>query len=93
MKPSAPSPVNKGISTYKTNVSEFDFKDLRSGEFCDLTIIRQLENVQIPLFGMYEWEYAMYFPHDFLISSHFRWPECSFDLSSESFEFIVNFYL
>ena len=41
--------VYRGISTYKTNISETGYGDLRSGQFCDLAIIRQCENVKMPL--------------------------------------------
>ena len=42
------SEVDKSISTCEMCTSEFDFGDLRSGQFCDLTMIRQWENVQMP---------------------------------------------
>ena len=53
------SGVDKGIPTKRIS-RNFDFGDPMSGQFWDLTIIRQWENVHMPLFRKYEWQRAIY---------------------------------
>ena len=55
----APVPTNR----FSQN---FGFYDLRSGECCDITIIRQWDNVEMPIFPKYEWERAIYLQYSYI---------------------------
>ena len=56
----------------------FVFGDQRSGQWCDLTFIRQWENVEMPFIPKIRL-WACYLSRDILILHHSRWPICSID--------------
>ena len=56
----------------------FDFGDLRSGQFWDLTIIRQWENVHMLFFSNVRVG-TCYLSEDVPTLGHSRWPVLSFD--------------
>ena len=54
----------------------FDFIDIKSGQFCDVTTRRQWEFFQVP-FVLKVRMGACYYPQDFLTLGNSWWPLCS----------------
>ena len=71
------SGVDKGISAYKTIFSKFQCWWPELMQFCDPTILRQLENIQMH-FILNVTVKTCYFSQDSLFLDYSRWPICSF---------------
>ena len=65
------SGVDKGISTYKTHFQKSGFGDLRSGQYFNLIIIRERENVEMPSIPRVR-VVECYLSQDILILDHSR---------------------
>ena len=75
------SEVDKSISTTKRIYQNFGFGDLRSGQCCDLTIIRQGKNVLMlftPKVTTRNVLFISIYSNVYLLG-HSQWPICSFD--------------
>ena len=68
----------KALVPTKCISRNFDFGDLRSGQFWDFTIIRQWGNVHMPFFSNVQVG-TCYWSQDILKLGHCRWPACRFN--------------
>ena len=64
----------KAIGAYNLYISDFSIRDLRSGQFCDLPIIRQWEKNQIPHLPIR----PSYFIMNWVILGYRWWSRCKF---------------